>query len=199
MSEINYQALREKAEKATKGSYIVGHTSVNQHGNLTGVFVCQKWKGEPGGVIAECHVNCLVETDAQAYANAEFIAEANPATVLALLDEQEAQSKRIAELETNLAALAAENAAMHETIEAVRGVADNSSGIAGWHLNGDIATWEEILPEINDIETPATDAFLAEVRAQGVEMMREHPSIKLCSLTHICDELAAQLRKGGSQ
>ena len=48
-------------------------------------------------------------------------------------------------------------------------------------------------------ETPATDAFLAEVRAQGVEMMREHPSIKLCSLTHICDELAAQLRKGGNQ
>ncbi|WP_115800417.1 ead/Ea22-like family protein [Escherichia coli] len=89
MSEINYQALREKAEKATKGSYIVGHTSVNQHGNLTGVFVCQKWKGEPGGVIAECHVNCLIETDAQAYANAEFIAEANPATVLALLDERE--------------------------------------------------------------------------------------------------------------
>ncbi|EMN8284357.1 ead/Ea22-like family protein [Escherichia coli] len=89
MSEINYQALREKAEKATKGSYIVGHTSVNQHGNLTGVFVCQKWKGEPGGVIAECHVNCLIESDAQAYANAEFIAEANPATVLALLDERE--------------------------------------------------------------------------------------------------------------
>ncbi|MDZ7110630.1 eae-like domain protein, partial [Escherichia coli] len=66
-------------------------------------------------------------------------------------------------------ALAAENEAMHETIEAVRSVADNSSGIAGWHLNGDIATWEEILPEINDIETTATDAFLAEVRAQGVD------------------------------
>lgn len=107
--------------------------------------------------------------------------------------------RKFAEAEAKCAALAAENAAMHETIEAVRSVADNSSGIAGWHLNGDIATWEEILPEINDIETPATDAFLAEVRAQGVEMMREHPSIKLCSLTHICDELAAQLRKGGNQ
>ncbi|EMZ7581064.1 ead/Ea22-like family protein, partial [Escherichia coli] len=95
MSKINYQALREAAEKATKGSYIVGHTSVNQHGNLTGVFVCQKWKGEPGGVIAECHVNCLVETDAQAYANAEFIAEANPATVLALLDERERNQQYI--------------------------------------------------------------------------------------------------------
>ncbi|EEZ7540760.1 ead/Ea22-like family protein [Escherichia coli] len=95
MSKIDYQALREAAEKATKGSYIVGHTSVNQHGNLTGVFVCQKWKGEPGGVIAECHVNCLIESDAQAYANAEFIAEANPATVLALLDEQERNQQYI--------------------------------------------------------------------------------------------------------
>ncbi|WDC31127.1 hypothetical protein PS043_07110 [Escherichia albertii] len=107
--------------------------------------------------------------------------------------------RKFGELEDKYAALAAENAAMHETIEAVRSVADNSSGIAGWHLNGDIATWEEILPEINDIETTATDAFLAEVRAQGVEMMREHPSIKLCSLTHICDELAAQIRKGGNR
>ncbi len=43
-------------------------------------------------MIAECHVNCLIESDAQAYANAEFIAEANPATVLALLDEQEETS-----------------------------------------------------------------------------------------------------------
>ncbi|WP_430622214.1 ead/Ea22-like family protein, partial [Escherichia coli] len=185
-----------------------------------------KWKGEPGGVIAECHVNCLIESDAQAYANAEFIAEANPATVLALLDEQEAQSKRIAELETNLAALAAENAAMHETIEAVRGVADNSSGIAGWHLNGDIATWEEILPEINDIETPATDAFLSEVRAQGVDAAIEaaknlvaqeyeykdfkaaqsdccmHPGSDLVGKVEMTEwlvDFAAQLRKGGNQ
>nr|WP_215418875.1 ead/Ea22-like family protein [Escherichia coli] len=87
--------MREKAEKATKGSYIVGHTSVNQHGNLTGVFVCQKWKGEPGGVIAECHVNCLVETDVQAYANAEFIAAFNPNVALALLDERERNQQYI--------------------------------------------------------------------------------------------------------
>ncbi|HIB6988931.1 TPA: ead/Ea22-like family protein [Escherichia coli] len=95
MSKIDYQELREKAEKATKGSYIAGHTSVNQHGNLTGVFVCQKWKGEPGGVIAECHVNCLVETDAQAYANAEFIAAFNPNVALALLDERERNQQYI--------------------------------------------------------------------------------------------------------
>ncbi|EFW7508127.1 ead/Ea22-like family protein, partial [Escherichia coli] len=95
MSEIDHQALREAAEKATKGCYIVGHTSGNQHGNITGVFVCQKWKGEPGGVIAECHVNCLVETDAQAYANAEFIAAFNPNVALALLDERERNQQYI--------------------------------------------------------------------------------------------------------
>ncbi|ENI8141916.1 eae-like domain protein [Escherichia coli] len=123
-------------------------------------------------------------------------------------------------------ALAAENAAMHETIEAVRSVADNSSGIAGWHLNGDIATWEEILPEINDIETQATDAFLAEVRAQGVDAAIEaaknlvaqeyeckdfkaaqsdccmHPGSDLVGKVEMTEwlvDFAAQLRKGGNQ
>lgn len=109
-------------------------------------------------------------------------------------------------------ALAAENAVMLETIEAVRSVADNSSGIAGWHLNGDIATWEEILPEINDIETPATDAFLAEVRAQGVDMARNAmidfvdgevgPNKNVPGLirgAEICVSIAEQLRKGGNQ
>ncbi|EPT5180564.1 hypothetical protein ACVRCL_003498 [Escherichia coli] len=129
--------------------------------------------------------------------------------------ELDAAKQRIAELEGNCAALAAENAAMHETIEAVRGVADNSSGIAGWHLNGDIATWEEILPEINDIETPATDAFLAEVRAQGVEMLaKNHQSIvnalkgdslfsdgeyRHAAIVSAAVYFAAELRKGGNQ
>ncbi|EFN5183935.1 hypothetical protein FQI56_01995 [Escherichia coli] len=111
--------------------------------------------------------------------------------------------RKFAEAEAKCAALAAENAAMHETIEAVRSVADNSSGIAGWHLNGDIATWEEILPEINDIETPATDAFLAEVRAQGVEMAMEHMqssgSLTFGDCYISLNEFADQLRKGGNQ
>lgn len=63
--------------------------------------------------------------------------------------------------------LAAENLSMRETIEAVRGVADNSSGIAGWHLNGEIAKWSEILPEIDDIETPATDRIVAGIKADA--------------------------------
>ena len=57
---------------------------------------------------------------------------------------------------------------------------------------------EAAMEEFDAIKTPSTDAFLAEMRAQDVEMLRKHPAIKLCSLTHVCDEFAAQLRKGGA-
>ncbi|EAC1477265.1 hypothetical protein D9E73_25610 [Escherichia coli] len=120
--------------------------------------------------------------------------------------------RKFAESEAKCAALAAENAAMHETIEAVRSVADNSSGIAGWHLNGDIATWEEILPEINDIETTATDAFLAEVRAQAfndlcsafvkhanLAGMDDGEPVRLKYATDALLHCAEQLRKGDNQ
>ncbi len=89
----------------------------------------------------------------------------------------------VAALEAKCAALAAENAALKQSEKEFNNFCRQE--YYGW--------------EDNFTETPATDALLAEVRAQGVEMMREHPSIKLCSLTHICDELAAQLRKGGKQ
>ncbi|EER6247359.1 ead/Ea22-like family protein [Escherichia coli] len=166
MSEIDYQALREAAEKATKGCYIVGHTSGNQHGNITGVFVCQKWKGEPGGVIAECHVNCLVETDVQAYANAEFIAAFNPNVAMALLDEREAQNKRIAELKANLVALAAENAVIKSAIPEPRDIEDDNDNMDDVSLAEDFGFNHAIERMRRRIpETPATDAFLAEVRA----------------------------------
>ncbi|HCJ8704150.1 TPA: hypothetical protein NV790_001578 [Escherichia coli] len=57
--------------------------------------------------------------------------------------------------------------------------------------------WEDDITE-----TPATDAFLAEVRAHGVEMFAaslkviggsEHP------YSAVANEFAAQLRKGGNQ
>ncbi|PII51930.1 hypothetical protein BMF90_02920 [Serratia sp. OLHL2] len=64
-------------------------------------------------------------------------------------------------------ALAVENVAMRSVIDAAIGVANNSSGIAGWHLNGEIADWDEILPELN-IETPATDAALAAIEARSI-------------------------------
>ncbi|EIZ6791384.1 hypothetical protein MPC93_003306 [Salmonella enterica] len=52
-------------------------------------------------------------------------------------------------------------------------------------------------------KTPATDAFLAEVRAQGVEMAMEHMqssgSLTFGDCYISLNEFAAQLRKGGNQ
>lgn len=36
------------------------------------------------------------------------------------------------------------------------------------------------------------------LRAEGAEALKEHPAIKLCSMTHICDEVAAKLREGNA-
>ena len=38
-------------------------------------------------------------------------------------------------------------------LEAVQAVADNSDGVAGWHMNGDIAKWDDLLPEIDNAIT----------------------------------------------
>ena len=61
-----------------------------------------------------------------------------------------------------------------------------------------------ILRDSIRVETPATDAFLAEVRAQGVEMLRDSIAEIECGiedtidLHHYCSDFAAQLRKGAS-
>ncbi len=95
-------------------------------------------------------------------------------------------------------ALAAENALARKAVQAFCDVVGDSTEVICEEIGRDgVLVILEAMKATGNM--PATDAFLSEVRAQGVEMMREHPSIKLCSLTHICDELAAQLRKGGNQ
>ena len=88
MSEINYQALREAAEKAGEDKWqakkINGDFFVIRHGSYTRQHGYTSYQP-----IAE--IDCKPVRD--------FVAKANPATVLALLDELEAAKKRIAELE----------------------------------------------------------------------------------------------------
>ncbi|HFG3981892.1 TPA: hypothetical protein ACGGPU_000580 [Escherichia coli] len=95
-------------------------------------------------------------------------------------------------------ALAAENALARKAVQAFCDVVGDSTEVICEEIGRDgVLVILEAMKATGNM--PATDAFLSEVRAQGVEMMREHPAIKLCCLTHICDELAAQLRKGGKQ
>lgn len=100
MSEINYQALREKAEKATCGVWSLEYGEGRFDGDDALIH------REAAGYIPICriegaHPESGFDEDFQMeqQANAEFIAAASPAAVLALLDEREAAKKRIAELE----------------------------------------------------------------------------------------------------
>lgn len=100
MSKINYQALREKAEKATCGEWSLEYGEGRFDGDDALIH------READGYIPICriegaHPESGFDEDFQMeqQANAEFIAAANPATVLALLGELETAKKRIAELE----------------------------------------------------------------------------------------------------
>lgn len=101
MSKIDYQALRAKAEKATCGEWSLEYGESRFDGDDALIH------REVAGYIPICriegaHPESGFDEDFQMeqQANAEFIAAANPATVLALLDELEAAEKRIAELES---------------------------------------------------------------------------------------------------
>lgn len=100
MSKIDYQGLREKAEKATCGVWSLEYGEGRFDGDDALIH------REAAGYIPICriegaHPESGFDEDFQMeqQANAEFIAAANPATVLTLLDDLEAAKKRIAELE----------------------------------------------------------------------------------------------------
>ncbi|EOT1891499.1 ead/Ea22-like family protein [Citrobacter freundii] len=87
MTALNKQALREAAEKATPGEWKrMMRNSDELMTTFHGVAI--------GNVFVE------LTTGKRDIFDAEFIAAANPATVLVLLDELEAAEKCIAELDT---------------------------------------------------------------------------------------------------
>ncbi|WP_411668468.1 ead/Ea22-like family protein [Escherichia coli] len=100
MSKIDYQALRAKAEKATCGEWSLEYgkgrfdsDDALIHREVAGYIpICRIEGAHPESGFDE-------DFQMEQQANAEFIAAANPATVLTLLDELETAKKRIAELE----------------------------------------------------------------------------------------------------
>lgn len=100
MNKIDYQALRAKAEKATCGEWSLEYGEERFdagdaliHREVVGYLpICRIEGAHPESGFDE-------DFQMEQQANAEFIAAANPATVLALLGELETAKKRIAELE----------------------------------------------------------------------------------------------------
>lgn len=126
-------------------------------------------------------------------------------------------------VETTFAALAAENAWLKGTLSAVIdrsnepdyqsigmgcGVEDNGLQTDGYNaceygwLEAMDRIYSEVIPDTIP-ETPATDAFLAEVRAQGVEMLVKHCEQKALEKSYdffmdagaVAAQFAAQLRQ----
>ncbi|EPF4823607.1 ead/Ea22-like family protein [Escherichia albertii] len=96
MSQIDYQALRAKAEKATCGEWSLEYGEGRFDGDDALIH------REVAGYIPICriegaHPESGFDEDFQMeqQANAEFIAAASPATVLALLDERERNQQYI--------------------------------------------------------------------------------------------------------
>ncbi|MGT9466040.1 hypothetical protein [Escherichia coli] len=107
--------------------------------------------------------------------------------------ELDAAKQRVAELEASHVTLAEENSWLKMLIEDHAGctaVCPNCS-------HEEPSETDDIVWSYRSRETPATDAFLAEVRAQGVEMFAE------CAYTLEHHDhavaFAAELRKGGNQ
>ncbi|AUM08824.1 hypothetical protein CFI09_16260 [Escherichia coli] len=96
MSEIDYQALREKAEKATCGVWSLEYGEERFdagdaliHREVVGYLpICRIEGAHPESGFDE-------DFQMEQQANSEFIAAANPATVLALLDELERNQQYI--------------------------------------------------------------------------------------------------------
>ncbi|EOM9742792.1 ead/Ea22-like family protein [Escherichia coli] len=216
---IDYQELREAAEQATQDEWVAyilpGHNGIyparTSEGRHCGYFI--DWPG--------------IDGQRNAGANARYIAAIPPKVALALLDKIKHLEDtnidatcRIAEFETNLAALVAENAglkhAMAVTLEHVSVTDAGQAGVAAMIIND----------ALHHSETPATDAFLSEVRAQGVDAAIEaaknlvaqeyeykdfkaaqsdccmHPGSDLVGKVEMTEwlvDFAAQLRKGGNQ
>lgn len=205
MSKINYQALREIAKQATQGEWVAfispgtGTYAVHTPGDKRCEDVI-KWTGFDGQKNAEN--------------NARYIAAFNPEVVQALLNEREAQSKRIVELEASRAVLAAENAGLKTICDDRRRFIMN--GVQMGYIKVPTA---ETAPDLETIRIaispqkpiPATDAFLAEVRAQGLEMFAQKCNSKSEQsfasdirdnwklLGEHATDFAAELRKGGKQ
>lgn len=119
----------------------------------------------------------------------------------------EEAEKRISELEAKCAALAAENAGLKAMCEDRRAFIMN--GVQLGYIKVPTVESDPALETIRvavspQEQTPATDAFLAEVRAQGVDAAIEHLNKKFAGTGHIgvpvmsLEWLAQELRKGAA-
>ena len=228
MSEINYKELREAAKQATQDEWVAyilpGHNGIyparTSEGRHCGYFI--DW---PGVCQGRESINMSIRTYAVNCNDAWLNTEGDDisGSYVKYKDHQEV----VAALEAKCAALAAENAGIKSAIPESRDIEDDNDNMDDVSLAEDFGFNHAIERMRRQIpETPTTDAFLAEVRAQGVDAAIEaaknlvaqeyeykdfkaaqsdccmHPGSDLVGKVEMTEwlvDFAAQLRKGGNQ
>ncbi|EFH5795057.1 ead/Ea22-like family protein [Escherichia coli] len=218
--------MREAAEQATQDEWVAyilpGHNGIyparTSEGRHCGYFI--DWPGVCQGresiSIRTYAVNC---NDAWLNTEGDDIS----GSYVKYKDHQEV----VAALEAKCAALAAENAGIKSAIPELRDIEDDNDNMDDVSLAEDFGFNHAIERMRRQIpETPTTDAFLAEVRAQGVDAAIEaaknlvaqeyeykdfkaaqsdccmYPGSDLVGKVEMTEwlvDFAAQLRKGGNQ
>ncbi|WP_071523983.1 ead/Ea22-like family protein [Edwardsiella tarda] len=108
MSQVDKQALREVAQNATQGEWDIDYP--DDGFNSDDALIQREAVGMlPICVVEGAHPESGFDEGfkKEQQANASYIAAANPTTMLALLDENEALEKRVAELAEEIANLKA--------------------------------------------------------------------------------------------
>lgn len=228
MSKIDYQALREAAEQATQDEWVAyilpGRNGIyparTSEGRHCGYFI--DW---PGVCQGRESINMSIRTYAVNCNDAWLNTEGDDisGSYVKYKDHQEV----VAALEAKCAALTAENAGIKSAIPESRDIEDDNDNMDDVSLAEDFGFNHAIERMRRQIpETPTTDAFLAEVRAQGVDAAIEaaknlvaqeyeykdfkaaqsdccmHPGSDLVGKVEMTEwlvDFAAQLRKGGNQ
>lgn len=115
--------------------------------------------GRPGAVVADHPVPEMSGSDALDYYGGHMVAEsvtaANARRIVACwnaclgLPTDELEQRGLASAFGNqLLQVEKQRDVLLEALNGVLGVMNNSQGVAGWHQNGAIAAWDELLPEV---------------------------------------------------
>lgn len=183
MSKIDYQALRAKAEKATCGEWSLEYGEGRFDGDDALIH------REAAGYIPICriegaHPESGFDEDFQMeqQANAEFIAAANPATVLTLLDERERNQQNIKRRDQENEEIALTVGRLRVELEAEKQRAKDlfmenarlKSGIAGLIHLGIRYADVEVMKIAGDaqLSTPCTDSIINSI-ATGIRIKGE--------------------------
>lgn len=183
MSKIDYQALREKAEKATCGVWSLEYGEERFdagdaliHREVVGYLpICRIEGAHPESGFDE-------DFQMEQQANAEFIVAANPATVLALLDELERNQQYIKRRDQENEDIALTVGKLRVELEAEKQRAKDlfmenarlKSGIAGLIHLGIRYADVEVMRIAGDaqLSTPCTDSIINSI-ATGIRIKGE--------------------------